>query len=56
MNNEPAALGRAVLWLVGLLVKRGDLGQALDVLYTRAAARAHPARPCRRAALGRLTP
>ena len=33
-----------VLWLVGLLVKRGDLGQAIDVLCTRAAARARAAR------------
>ena len=37
------ALGSAVLWLVGLLVKRGDLGQAIDVLCTRAAARARTA-------------
>jgi len=50
-----AALGSAVLWLVGMLVERGDLGQAIHVLYTGAAARARTARPCRRAALGRLT-
>ncbi len=48
----PIRIGGTVLWLVGLLVKRGDLDQAIDVLCT---AQLHaPVRPGpnRRAAAG----
>jgi hypothetical protein len=43
-SSGQVALGSAVLWLVDPLIKRGDLGQAIDVLCTRAAARARTAR------------
>jgi hypothetical protein len=35
----PIRIGGTVLWLVGLLVKRGDLDQAIDVLCTRSCTR-----------------
>lgn len=40
----PVRIGGTVLRLAGLLIKRGDLGQAIRVLCTRAAARTRAAR------------